>query len=449
MHTRLSSSFHNLSLISFGATIILFPFRYRITLVERPVGLLYRDYTDFILLASDIALIATLAFWGISLIRSQKSINFGPKFLTWPLIGLTVISIVSTLFSIDPALSLYHSARMVLLFGMYLFILNEIKTLNILIIPLVAQVLTQAVVGIYQALEQRSIGLQKLGEYELDPSQSGISIVWAEGVRSLRAYGLSDHPNILGGSFVFALLLIAVWLISNEKSWQLPVLGVQTLGILGLIYTYSRSAWLAYILGSLLIGYLIWRNHPHQLITKYVMLMITLLIVILPFLWANNKILGVRFGFGNSIEQIPTEVASIRERQILNREATKVFSNNGAFGVGLGTMPLAIRAQNPNFEFYYQPAHVVLLNVAGETGLIGALFYSALLIAPWVMLFGNKKLNLSIELIGVSGALLATTIIGFFDYYTWLFSTGRLWQWAIWGLWGAMYQAAAKREPHG
>ena len=43
-------------------------------------------------------------------------------------------------------------------------------------------------------------------------------------------------------------------------------------------------------------------------------------------------------------------------------------------------------------------------------------------------------------LIGVSGALLAVTLIGLFDYYTWLLAPGRLWQWLAWGLWGSVYR---------
>ena len=43
----------------------------------------------------------------------------------------------------------------------------------------------------------------------LDPTQSGVSIVAASGgSRLLRAYGLTDHPNILGGCLAFGLLLL-------------------------------------------------------------------------------------------------------------------------------------------------------------------------------------------------------------------------------------------------
>ena len=47
-----------------------------------------------------------------------------------------------------------------------------------------------------------------LGELVLDPRQNGVSVVATSGTeRLLRAYGLTDHPNILGGLLVFGLLL--------------------------------------------------------------------------------------------------------------------------------------------------------------------------------------------------------------------------------------------------
>ncbi len=66
--------------------------------------------------------------------------------------------------------------------------------------------------------------------------------------------------------------------------------------------------------------------------------------------------------------------------------------------------------------------------------------YFAALLAPWLALWLNRRrLRWSPALIGISGVLLAVTLIGFFDYYTWLLVPGRLWQWLIWGLWSAAF----------
>ena len=65
----------------------------------------------------------------------------------------------------------------------------------------------------------------------------------------------------------------------------------------------------------------------------------------------------------------------------------------------------------PDFRYNYQPAHFVLLTVAAETGLLGGFFYAALIVAPWALLWWRRR-ELTPELIGVSGALLAVTSIG-------------------------------------
>ena len=46
------------------------------------------------------------------------------------------------------------------------------------------------------------------------------------------------------------------------------------------------------------------------------------------------------------------------------------------------------------------------------------------------------------DVVGASALLLALTLVGFFDYYTWLLAPGRLWQWLAWGLWAAAYRSA-------
>ena len=123
------------------------------------------------------------------------------------------------------------------------------KSTNEIILPLAGMVTVQALVGIMQVLQQHSIGWQSLGELELDPAWSGVSIVWANGVRSLRAYGLSDHPNILGGCFAFGLILLATWFIQTDSTRRTLIGAVFALGTIGLFLTFSRAAWLATTLG--------------------------------------------------------------------------------------------------------------------------------------------------------------------------------------------------------
>ena len=108
-----------------------------------------------------------------------------------------------------------------------------------------------------------------------------------------------------------------------------------------------------------------------------------------------------------------------------------------------------MRAVEPDFEFNFQPAHSALLDAAAETGIIGGLFYALALESPWFALwFYRNRLVLSPTLIGFSGLLLALTLLGLFDYYTWLLAPGRLLQWLAWGVWAGAFTSSLDGAVH-
>jgi len=443
MPAKLSTFLRTLARVALGVTIVLIPFRYRFTLQARPLPPIYGDYTDLLLFASDVSLLATLALWGLDLALAPRRPTFKPLFLTLPIAGVTGMGAVSVVFSVDPILSLYHAIRLILLFGLYLYVLNEIKRPGEIILPVAVQVFIQAAVGIGQVLQQRSLGLTSLGELALDPAWNGVSIVWSEGIRSLRAYGLTDHPNILGGCLAFALVLMTGWYVGAESRWRTPAVGLFALGSLGLLLTFSRAAWLALGGGLVLIAGLFLKTGQARPLRDWLALMGAALILVLPFAWQNVGYLGMRLNVRASLTEGTPENRSIAERRVLNRAVNTVFAEHAVGGVGLGALPRALRNRYPDFPFNYQPAHIVLLDVAAETGVFGALFYSIAVAGPWLALWLNRRrLTPSPALIGVSGVLLAVTIVGFFDYYTWLLTPGRLWQWLVWGLWGVIYQSS-------
>ena len=443
MPAKPSTLLRTLARLALGVTIVLIPFRYRVTLQARPLPPVYGDYTDLLLFASDISLLVALALWGLDLALSPRRLTFKPLFLTLPIAGVTGMGAVSIVFSVDPTLSLYHTVRLILLFGLHLYVLNEIRTLKEIVLPVAVQVFVQAAVGIGQVLQQRSLGLTSLGELTLDPAWNGVSIVWSGGIRSLRAYGLTDHPNILGGCLAFALVLVAGWYVGTESRWRTLAVGLFALGSLGLLLTFSRAAWLALGGGLILIAGLFLKTGQTRPLRDWLALMGAMLILVLPFAWQNAGYLGMRFDVRASLTEGTPENRSISERSALNRAVNTVFAEQAVVGIGLGTLPRALRDRYPDFPLNYQPAHVVLLDVAAETGVFGALFHSIAVTGPWLALWLNRRrLTPSPALIGVSGVLLAVTIVGFFDYYTWLLAPGRLWQWLVWGLWGAIYQSS-------
>ncbi len=427
------------------ATIVLIPFRLRTVLQARAFGTLYHDYTDFLAFASDITLIGALALWLLALAAAPRRISFGAWLITLPLLGLTLIAMLSTVTSVDPLLSAYHSVRLWLLFGFYLLVVNEVHSLRAIGVAVALQMLIQSVIGIAQILAQHSIGLQDFGELLLDPAWSGVSIVFADGVRSLRPYGLSDHPNILGGCLTFGLLVLALRHDELHVRWRMLVGTVFALGAVGLLLTYSRAAWLAFGAGALWCVLMFVKTRQHQSLSAWLSLAAASAIIVLPFAWQAAPFIGMRLNQGDSFTHVMIEDRSMSERAALNEAANQIFAEHLLLGVGMGALPLAMMTTFPDWGSYYQPAHVALLDVAAETGAFGGLLYLALLLAPWLALFADRKrITFTPALTVISGLLLALTVIGCFDYYTWLLAPGRLWQWLAWGLWAVAYQSARK-----
>jgi O-antigen ligase len=442
---RLSMAARVLARLALGAMIVALPLRYLFVLAARPVPPVYGDYTDILLFWSDVFLLGTLGLWLLSLALQPRRLSFGPRFLRWPLAALIVLSGVTAFFSIDPLLSFHHFVHLLLLAGLALYVVNEIESVGQVMVPVALMIATQSIVGIAQVLFQRSVGLSVLGEWTLDPQVKGISVVFAGDQRFLRAYGLTDHPNLLGGCLAFALVLILAWpgsTASRRARWG----GVFALGALALYLTFSRAAWLALGAGALVSAALYVYNRQPRIVLEWLNLAGAALLILAPFVWWTAPYLGGRLDTQSTL----VNQAPVSERAYLNDAAMQILRQHPLTGVGVGALPLALRAAFPNFPLNYQPAHFALLDAAAETGLPGAAAYLIALIAPWAAL-GLRGAwrrapgrTLSPALIAASGALVAVTLVGFFDYYTWLLAPGRLWQWLIWGLWAGSYEAAQR-----
>jgi hypothetical protein len=427
-------SVKRLAQIAFFVTLVLIPVRARVVLFARPDLQVYSDYTDFLIFASDIALLLTIALWGISLWMDRRQIHFGPAYLWIPMVGIFFTGLLSVVTSVDRALSFYHVIRLAALFIFFLYIVNEIASPFWLIVSVAVQGTIQAVVAIAQFISQRSIGLQVFGEYFLNPAWNGISIVSTGSQRILRAYGLTDHPNILGGCLAFGLVLLLATYLRGDWKMRLMILIPFLPMCLALLLTYSRSAWLAFWAGAALLVAVEAVNHRRDSMKSLTWLVLANGFMLAPFIVAYLPSFGVRLNVDQSFQNVPAEEQSIGERALLVNSADHIFADHALTGIGLGASPVAMKDAYPNFPVDYQPPHLTLLDAALETGIFGATFYFLILILPWIVLLRRQNLFNHPEVAAASAVLLAVTVVGFFDYYTWLLTPGRLWQWLAWGL---------------
>lgn len=447
LQVRLGRITLSLAEISLGLAIVLSPWRLAVYRLERPVSTVYGDYTDFIFYLSDVFVILAGLLWLISTRFQDTPFSLGPDFLVFPIAGIFLAALISIPFSTDRVLSTYHFVRLSGLALLALLAKNQLANLRKLVLPAAILVLVQASIGIVQVLNQSSLGLARLGELELDPAWLGVSIVSTTSGRFLRLYGLSDHPNVLAGVLAFGLILIAAGYSRIHPLWRPAMLAAFFIGLLGLLLTFSRSAWLGFSL-SLAVGFsLAIFSRRKKLAAQIASLSIAGIFLLAPFIWRYSPLILVRMNHAGAFRTIPEEKISLDERGVLIQAAGQVFRNHPLIGVGLGTLPLAIQDAFPQFPYDYQPAHNVLITAGAETGLTGALFSLLALITPWIALWHfRRRLLISPQLIGFSALLAAIAVIGLLDYYLWSLAPGRFWQFLAWGLWAGAFEDALVRE---
>ena len=429
--------------------IVTLPWRQHVLLRARPFPPVYANFTDLRLDTHQIFLLALLLLWGVSLLLQPRRLRTGPFFIWWPLLGLGLAAVLSVVTAVDPLLSAYHAVQLAALAGLYLFVINEIKGLNLIAAGAAGQILVQAVVGIGQAWWQRDLGLNWLGERSLNP-MGGDSFVWAQGaLRSLRAYGLSDHPNIMAAGLVFSLLLLPAWYFTSRSRWRRAAIVLFGLGIVALFLTFSRPAWIALAAGLGGTAVFLQRRDteirrenkekksmflPIRVTFSWIPVVAVTALLLLPAVCLRLPYL--RMGTETEViaARLQERIDAQQEWTALNRAANDQFSRHALTGVGLGGLPLALRAAG--FGYDNQPARVTLITAAAEVGLLGVLFYFVALTAPWlVLILRPDRLRTNPVLGGLYGLLLALLIFSFYDPYLWSYFAGRLWQWLAWSLW--------------
>ena len=115
-------------------------------------------------------------------------------------------------------------------------------------------------------------------------------------------------------------------------------------------------------------------------------------------------------------------------------------------GVGAGNFSLALRRTRPGQPYTYQPVHNVFYLAAAELGVLGAVWWGALLLIP----IGITLFSRSLPDAGWSaayGAMLASLlVIGLFDYYVWAAPHGRLLVALSMGLWYTVHVGASEKK---
>ncbi|MFA6042723.1 MAG: O-antigen ligase family protein [Patescibacteria group bacterium] len=330
-----------------------------------------------------------------------------------------------------------------------------------LVIAFVAGATLQAGFGLVQFFSQITPALSWLGLAAHDPGMLGTSVVEAGGERWLRAYGSLPHPNILGGYLAVGLLMafglylqryqhvregFQLWKRENihryleGKRWYwkqalhiLILLLASTILVLGLLLTFSRSAWIGFAVAWVLtLGILHQLRWPwgQWLWFKWSVVMGCIAVVLITVL--PQPFLTRATGEGR------LEAQSVDVREQLITDARTLLAKHPLRGVGYGNAVAATYDQinRTRAVTAYQPVHNMYLLSLVELGTIGGLVFFAL-----IVLIGRAGVETLVRgrsafaLMSLS-AFVCLLIVGLFDHYLWTLSAGvGLW-WLVAGLVG-------------
>ncbi len=423
----------------------------------------YWEYGTYSLYGADLWIMGLFLFWFIGWlffcrqmpnakcqmpnqipIINDKNSTHNTKYLilntnVWWLAGVFELFVfISILAAPDKLLALYGYGRFLLGIGLF-FLLTQIVYDKIkLYWSLVIAGAVQSVLAIQQFMTQVVVANKWLGMAAQQAKDLGVSVVEAGDERFLRAYGSLPHPNILGGLLAIVLLVNIILYFNLRREWRaventsqdqkykiglLLSLIIFILNFVGLLLTFSRSAWLGVAAGfiGLLVYYFINERKLFLISFKFVAIMaITAVLFVVLF---PGLILG-RLSIEGRLE-----TKSIAERTAYNQEAWQIIKQHWLFGVGVRNYGLGVYNEiNDNKPAYaYQPAHNVFLLIWAETGILGLVSFLVFLLSCFLTLWRRKNFE-------IMAVLVAIVVVMCFDHWVWSLAFGMYLFWFILGV---------------
>lgn len=313
-------------------------------------------------------------------------------------------------------------------------------------VALVAGMIGQGGIGVAQSLVQHEVGIGwlddnwfKIGlhlyEFRLDPEKSGVAVVQSGGIRFLRAYGLTAHPNLLGGALAMGLIA-ALFLWFNPVTHR--VAGwVTALGLWALFLTFSRAS-----LGGFAVGVAIvavywgwmgrWKGDGWRVAAAFGSL---LLLVGGMFYLSHQSLVDVRAGTGEE-GRASVEARSVESRRVYMEQARYLIEEHGLLGVGIGNFPWQsarlIQQDERDLDLSGDYVHNIYFLAVAEVGIVGtALTALTIAIVAWQVAARLWSRTLAPETACLWAGCCAWLATGWFEPFPWTLFTHQVVLWGV------------------
>jgi O-antigen ligase len=285
--------------------------------------------------------------------------------------------------------------------------------------------ITQAGIGLVEFSTQSTRFLEPLNLHWpglIDASSKSAGILkFANGENFLRVYGTFPHPNILAG---FTLLCIAaataLLLNKNKKYWLAGIVLAIASSLLAV--TFSRSAWLGYLIFFLVVFIKSKSFNSKRIWLAFSISIIAFGLTLFP--------LQELFLSRTAIPTSTVEKFSLSGRVWLSQKALEYIKEKPLNGIGSGSFVIQLAERAGEFN-YVEPVHNIPLLIFSELGLVGFILFMAIAALITKDLFVTKDPSVII----IGALLVALGTIFLFDHYFWSLAPGRLMLGMALGLW--------------
>jgi len=272
--------------------------------------------------------------------------------LTIPALLMLIWSSLSVFIAVSQIASGFAVFMLFKAFLVYFYISNRVtnkEQLRVIVDFLLIGLFIQGTIGVFQKALGRPLGLVFLGEVQRR--------LW---FKLARMSGTLGFPNQYAAYLVLLLpMAISLFIFTKEKVKKLWYALVTGAGLLGLLFSLSRSAWIGLICGVIVLFLLITKNQKinPQLFWIVVSVMGIILVIGIVF----RGLINLRLESSQSEEY----------RWLMIKIAFPIILANPILGVGLFNYQFH---SFPIFNFW-QPVHNDYLRLAAETGLPGLFFF--------------------------------------------------------------------------
>ncbi|MFH1690546.1 MAG: O-antigen ligase family protein [Candidatus Eisenbacteria bacterium] len=221
------------------------------------------------------------------------------------------------------------------------------------------------------------------GAAAITPGTIGENLEGGAGGRIQGGWLGLGHPNMFAA---LLLMTMPIWLfaVSHLKHGVRRLVAEVAVitGFLGLLFTYSRSAWLGSMLGIGLVGLADRKSLMRVLLFATIFVIIAQTVVLLTIDMNLIEVVVNRFK--------EFESSSFSGRPYIYAAAIRIVRAHPILGVGLGAFRVHAREAS-SMSWVPRNAHNVYLSYATESGIPAALLFSILVVRILLMSAGNVR----------------------------------------------------------